>query len=373
MLCVSQAVMANEKHISQLDETVETAMQSATIPGLAISVAKNGKVLFSKGYGFADIQTHRKVDANTLFHIASITKTITATAIMQLVEKNQLSLDEPIDKYIDFPMLNPHCPQQKITIRQLLNHTSSISDERAYEIDFRVEGRDSNIELADLLKNYLVDGGTYYSAQKVFLSSKPGTQWSYSNIGYALLGYIVEKVTGESLRKLSTENIFQPLEMNHTYWKLSDVPASQSATPYAVINNQLIAVKPVGFADWPAGMIRSSVADISAFAAASANKGASVKSRILSSTSSIEMLKLDTLAGLPNWLTTQGLGWASSKLGGKSLPNHWGGDPGVFTAVYLDPEHKSAVTILMNTSVSSEVREALYKITLQAFDIAESW
>jgi CubicO group peptidase (beta-lactamase class C family) len=373
MTCLSHAVMANEKQIRQLSKTIETTMQSAGIPGLAISVAKNGKVLFSEGYGFADIQTHRKVDSNTLFHIASITKTITATSIMQLVEKNQLSLDMPIDKYIDFPLINPNYPQEKITIRQLLNHTSSISDERAYEIDFRVEGQDSNIKLPELLKNYLVNGGTYYSAPKVFLTSKPGTQWSYSNIGYALLGYIVEKVTGESLRKHSAENIFHPLKMNNTYWELRDVPAAQSATPYEVIDNKFVAVKPVGFADWPAGMIRTSVADIGAFAAASANQGINATSRILLATSSADMLKLDTLAGLPNWLTGQGLGWASSNLGGKSLPNHWGGDPGVFTAVYLDPEHKSAVTILMNTSVSPEVREALYKITLQAFDIAKSW
>ncbi|MGB1262014.1 MAG: serine hydrolase domain-containing protein [Cognaticolwellia sp.] len=354
------------------DKLIKQEMDKANIPGLAVSVGKNGRLIFSKGYGFANITTKKSVTTDTTFHIASITKTITATAIIQLVEQGKLALDAPINRYIDFSITNPHYPKEHITVRHLLNHTSSISDKMAYEIDFRVKGRDSEIELEQLVKGYLLTEGEFYTANKNFLDVKPGTRWSYSNIGYALLGYIVEQIGEYDLRSFSAKHIFNPLQMHQTYWRIADTPVENTASPYVLVNNQLTKVAPVGFADWPAGMLRSTVKDINIFATATANSGRYNNVSILKPEAVLEMLNTKAIEGLPAWSPRQGLGWGETMLNGQSTISHWGGDPGVFTATYINPKTTTAVTILMNTSANKDTIGSLKAIASALFNMVEA-
>lgn len=362
LLAGGLAAVATPAMAGNLDAFVTAQMTAAGIPGLAVGYARDGEVRIARGYGFADLASRRRVTADTMFHIASITKPVTATAILQLAQAGKLDLDGPVAPHLDFPLANPHHPDAPITVRHLLTHTSGISDARYYEIDFRVRGRDADQPLGDLLKGYLVAGGATWSAEGCFSTQAPGAAWDYCNMGYALLGYLAGRIGGEDLRDQTARTLLAPLAMKHTSWTLSGTPQALRATPYDMIDGVRTAIEPVGFPDWPVGMIRASIADLTAFAAASANGGQARGARILPGQAMAQMLDMQRPAGLPDWLSGQGLGWQASSLDGKPRPNHWGGDPGVFTAAYLDPATRSAAVVLTNLTVSDAGKTAVKAI-----------
>lgn len=347
---------------SDLASFIRNEMRTAKIPGLAVGFARDGVVHFAQGYGMADIARRKAVTTDTMFHIASLTKTVTATMTMRLVERGKLALDEPIAGYLDFPVENPRFRDTAITFRQLLMHTSSISDARYYEIDFRQRGRDADQSLSDFLKQYLAPQGVHYSDAMCFSSARPASTWDYSNVGFALLGHLAGRIGGGDMREQTRRDIFAPLAMDHTSWTIKDTPKSHSVQGYDLVNGVPVAVEPVGFPDWPTGMLRSSISDFMKFVAASANAGKSGGVEVVGATAMAQMLDMRTPAGLPAWLSGQGLGWMASMLGGQERPNHWGGDPGVFTAVYLAPATRSGVAIFTNASVSAENRIAVKNI-----------
>jgi CubicO group peptidase (beta-lactamase class C family) len=350
-----------------IDHFITAEMQRAAIPGLAVGFARDGAVSFARGYGLADIARHRPVTADTLFHIASLTKTVTATAVMRLAEQGRLRLDEPVESHLDFPLANPHHPDVPITVRHLLMHVSSISDARYYEVDFRQRGADATLALGDFLKGYLVPGGRTSAAEACFSQAAPGGAWDYSNVGYGLLGYLASRIGGEDMREQTRQRIFAPLGMRHTRWTLRDTPEPLRATPYDRVEGVLTAAEPVGMPDWPAGSIRSSVADFTRFVAASANAGSAYGARIIGAPALAQMLDMRTPPELPSWLTGQGLGWMAATLDGAVRLEHWGGDPGVFTAAYIDPASRRGVVVFTNATVSAEAKTAVKNIAGRFF------
>lgn len=346
-----------------LDLFVMSQMRTATIPGLALGVAEAGKVVLARGYGLADMAARRPVTTSSMFHIASITKTVTAAAMMRLVETGRLGLDDPVGRHLDFAVANPDFPEVPITVRHLLMHTSSISDATYYKVDFRTKGSDSPLRLEDFLRSYLVPGGEHYSKAGSFSASAPGSRWDYCNVAYGLLGLIASRVAGIDMRRFTEERFFAPLGMRHTCWTIADVPPAARVTPYDVTDaGRLAAVEPVGFPDWSAGMLRASIADFTRFLACCCNGGGADGVRILSSATTAEMLDMRTPAGLPQWLSGQGLGWMASPLGRVRRINHWGGDPGAFTAAYLDPVARRGVAIFANTSATPASKAAIKAI-----------
>ncbi|MEJ1967342.1 MAG: serine hydrolase domain-containing protein [Rhizomicrobium sp.] len=255
-----------------LDGFIDAQRVSAGIPGMAVGYARDGVVRFARGYGFADIALKRPVTADTMFHIASVTKTVTATMILRLAEQGRLKLDETVAPYLDFPLVHPHRPDAAITFRHLLMHASGISDARYYAIDFRTPGKAAALPLGSFLKDYLAPGGRYYAADGCFSRAVSGAAWDYSNVGFALLGYVAGRIGGD-MREQSRRQIFAPLGMAHTDWSLGDVPQALRETPYDGVDGVLTPIAPDGFPDWPAGLMRSSVADFARFVAASANGG----------------------------------------------------------------------------------------------------
>lgn len=343
-----------------LDVRVRHHMRVAGIPGLALGLAREGSVVDVRGYGFADEQAERPVRLDTLFHIASITKTVTALAISLLAQDGRLALDAPIAGHLDFDIAGGDA--HRITWRHLLTHTSGLSDRVYYETDFRSRGADSPLSLRDFLQAYLASGGRYAGTGN--LVGAPGARWDYCNVGYGLLGYLAQRVVGEDLRDWMGDRLFRPLGLKQMVWRLADLPADV-ATPYERIDGALVAAKPVGFPDWPAGMLRSSAADLTRLMAVVANGGSAADHSLLSPAANAEMLRMQRPEGLPDWLTGQGLGWQESLLDGQPTINHWGGDPGVFTMAYLDPASRSAVVVLSNLSATPDSRNALKAIAAE--------
>lgn len=182
-----------ENHV---DSLIKPLIDNAKLKGCVIGIAHKGKVIFIKSYGYSDLsnQTSLKVDA--VFPIASVTKTFTAVAIMQLVAKKRIDLDESVSKYIDF---NSH--GNTITVRQLLNHTSGLKDYTETDI-LKTIGKANFSTIA--LKNQL---------EKLPFDFLPGEQMDYTNSGYFLLALMIEKISGLSYQAYLKEFIFQPLEM----------------------------------------------------------------------------------------------------------------------------------------------------------------
>lgn len=371
MAGIAAPALASGRREDSLDEFLNAQLRTGAIPGMAIGIARHGKVVFTRGYGFADLSSRRRVTTDTMFHLASVTKTVTATAVMMLADAGKIDLDAPANRYFDFEVINPAHPGVAITVRHLLMHLSSISDDTYNKVDFRVPGRDSTQDLGAFLRGYLVPGGAHYSAAGSFSSSQPGDGYDYCNVGYGLLGYLAGRVAGEDLRIFTQRKLFAPLGMRHVSWTIAGVPAALRATPYEVVKDRLVPVQPVGFPDWPVGMLRASIADFMPFVAASANGGAAGGTRILTASSQAEMLAMRAPPGLPTWLTGQGLGWMESKEGTARRINHWGGDPGVFTAVYLDPASATGVAIFANTSATNASKTAIKAIAARLFVAAQ--
>lgn len=338
-----------------LDVLIGDQMELAGIPGLSVAAVSDGRVRRARGYGFADLSSQRPATARTMFHIASVTKVITATAVMQLVQEGRADLDAAVAPYLEFSLANPRHPDAPITLRQLLSHTSGLSDATYYDVDIRVSGRDATQPLGDLLRDFLAPGGRYFSAERSFSAGAPGSAWDYSNLGYGLAGHVASRIAGEDLRNRTRRTVFARLGLRRTSWTLAGTPPADRAIPYELDDGVPRAVTPVGFADWPAGMIRASAADLGRFVAAVANGGAP----LLDEASQTQMFSMAQPAGLPVWLTGQGLGWQASKLDGVSRLNHWGGDPGVFAAVYLDPASRRGCVVLANTSASAAAKSAV--------------
>jgi len=181
-----------------------TRWDNANSPGCAVAIVRNDSVLFAKGYGMANLEYSVPIEPGTIFHMASVSKQFTAFAIVLLARQGKLQLDEDIHKYLSwFPDL-----KEKITIRNLLNHTSGIRDQwQLLAI--------SGTRLDDVItQEHIIK---ILSKQQA-LNFKPGEQYSYSNSGFTMLAEIVRSVTGQSLRQFTDSAIFKPLGMVNTHF-----------------------------------------------------------------------------------------------------------------------------------------------------------
>ncbi len=189
---------------AQIDSIFAT-YHSEAAPGLAVLVIKDGKVQFERGYGVTDLRTRHKIDADTNFRLASLTKQFTATAIMLLVHDGKLHYEDHLtDVFPDFPPYG-----KKITIRHLLNHTSGLKD---YE-DLMPSQDNVPEEKLDQIQD---DGVLALLEKQNSGKFAPGTHWDYSNSGYVLLGLVVEKISGKPFGQFLQDRIFTPLHMDHT-------------------------------------------------------------------------------------------------------------------------------------------------------------
>src|SRR5947208_7244590 len=193
ILLVAVSCLAQDSLESKVDEYVRAEMQAQHIPGLSLAVIKDGRIVLAKGYGLANVELQAPARPETIFQSGSMGKQFTATAVMMLVEAGKLNLSDPITKYFtDAPD-----GWKNITVRHLLTHTAGTTD---YPSDFQFRRDYSE---AELLKR----------AEAIPLSFQPGEKWSYSNLGYVLLGILFYKVSGQFYGDFLQERVFQPLGM----------------------------------------------------------------------------------------------------------------------------------------------------------------
>jgi CubicO group peptidase (beta-lactamase class C family) len=368
-----------------LDEFILGKMKASNIPGLTACIMKKDRLVWTGAFGWADVEDKKPMTERTIQNIGSISKTITATAVMQLFEQGKFKLDDDVDGYLPFPVRNPRFPDEPITFRQLLTHKASIKDGSAYEHSYACG--DPTVSLKDWIKGYLVPGGKYYSGEENFHTWKPGTVktpiWSYSNVGFGLLGYLVEVISGRDFAEYTKNNIFAPLGMKNTGWYLADADIDHHAIPYSLISEdrrlppgitfetflprygkdkQILKTGELfphclySFPNYPDGLIRTSVRDLSRFLRAYIGGGVFEEKRILKEETVRTMLSKEHFG--------QGLCWFDLKLkNGDAAWGHGGGDPGISTEMLFRPTDGVGVIVFFNLDTpgkaSGEILERL--------------
>jgi CubicO group peptidase (beta-lactamase class C family) len=343
------------------DSFIRTACSTYHIPGVATWTSKNGQVIWQQCYGYANLEDSTAVYDTTSFALASISKTITATAIMQLWERGVFNLDEDINNHLDFSVRNPNYPDSAITFRMLMTHTSSIQD---YSLgQYWVTG-DSPIALGEFVEGYLVPGGTYYNPNN-YSSAVPGAEYDYCNVAVALLGYLVEAMA-DSFPIYCQDSIFEPLGMNHTSWFLAGLDTSNIAVPYHWNGAYYVPYGHRGWPCYPAALLRASLIDLAQHLTAFIQYGMIGSVRILDSTT-VELMT--TVHYQVNYYHRMGLIWMYWYDGNRWLWFHRGESSGVNTAAAFCPAESSAVIVLTN----GESWNGTYAIMNALFNYAQQY
>lgn len=336
-----------------LDEYIESKIKESGIVGLGAAIIINKELVWVKGYGYADKESRQAFFPNTVMNIGSISKTVTGVALMKAVEDKVLSLDDDINKYLPFKIVNPNFPNDKITLRHLAVHTSGIADTYpAYDSVYHYGG-DTKVQLGDFLKSYLIPGGKFYQPDN-FLKQKPGSFREYSNIGAALAGFIIEQATGKKLNVYTKENIFKPLKMKSTGWFFSEINLKNHSKLYEKRDNVIKKIELYSEITYPDGGVRTSVSDLASFFIALLREGEYKGKRILKKSSIEEMLKFQyTETNKPDNVDlnekNSGIFW-STKFNTTKI-GHGGSDPGVKTEMLSDLSKDVAVILFTNTTL----------------------
>ena len=313
-------------------------------PGAAVLVARDGQILYKKGFGYADVKEKKAITAETIFRIGSITKQFTGAAILKLAEENKLSLDDKLAKYIpDYPR------GDEVTIHHLLTHTSGI---KSYTDNLRPDSKDVLSPIASVEDH--IEGFKHLP-----YNFDPGTSWSYSNSGYFLLGYIVEKVAGSSYGDYLQKAFFQPLGMHHTGIHYGGIQLANEAKGHGFENGK-VELAPDWEMSWAgaAGALYSTVDDL--FKWNEALFGGNVLKKESLEKAFTPVTLNDGREANPKY----GYGWMMTEYRGWGDLGHGGGLPGFITFLTRFPEENVTVAILTNASPPDKLnpQEAAYQL-----------
>jgi CubicO group peptidase (beta-lactamase class C family) len=333
-----------------LDAFVTSRMEIARFPGLGAATLRDGDVRWSHGWGLANVEDATPATRETVFMLASVSKTVVCCAVMQAVERGLFGLDDDIDGILPFPIHSPNFPTDVITPRMLLTHTSGLRDNWGALIPLYVDG-DSPIPLATFVEGYFVAGGAWYDAARNFQTWKPGTRYVYSNMGATTAAFLVEAASGVAFDQWCEDNIFAPLGMDQTSWHLAGLDPANVAMPYRYqrSSDSYLPFGQYGYPDYPDGQLRTSPRQLARFVAAICNGGQTADGvRILEQATVDEILR-NQLAGLISW--KQGLIWyGSGNAATGPLWGHNGGDSGVATYAFFSPSKGTGVVLTANGS-----------------------
>ncbi len=226
----------------QVDALANGALQHQHLAGLSLAVARNGEVLYAQGYGYRNLAKRLPATPQTIYNIASMTKQFTATCVMLLQQDGKLNVDDPLSRFLTgFPN------GDKITIRNLLNHTSGLAD---------------YLDLLDV--NSLSLPKILAAVEKAPLRFAPGTRYEYSNSNYVLLGIVVSKVSGMPFDAFLSERIIVPLQLHSTSIGTTPIDMPEGALGYTVVNGRTTLTPPQGVSilDYPDGGVNTTVLDL---------------------------------------------------------------------------------------------------------------
>ncbi|TDG37985.1 serine hydrolase [Pedobacter changchengzhani] len=361
-LCTSAQVLTSK----QVDSLVEKTLTTFNVPGIAVAIVKDGKVIHAKGYGVRSIKSKQKVDENTLFGVASNSKAFTAAALGMLVDEHKVTWDTKVTDVIpEFKLYDPYVTSQ-FTIRDLLTHRSGLGLGAG---DLMVWPDSSTVTKSQLIHNL-----RFLKPVSSFRS-----KYDYDNLLYIVAGEIVERVSGVKFEDFIENRFFKPLGMTKTaasWYRLKD--KSNIIDGHAPYEGKLL---PVGLsfsevANAAAG-IYSNVTDMSKWVIAMLNNGAygdNLSKKLFSNSVHKELWTPQTIIrnGNPESFTSYGLGWNLSSVNGMFQASHTGGLSGIVTQVIMIPEINLGIIVLTNqqsgaafNAISNTIKDGYFGIKNQ--------
>ena len=355
-----QAQESSTQRLTQL-------MQDYPVMGLSVAVVKEGKVVHTQALGWKE-EGKLPLQTTDLFRIASISKSFTATALLQLVEKKVISLDDDVSNLIGFPIRNPKFPETVITLRMLLSHTSSINDQQGY----------FTLDAIHPEKN-----ATWQAAYNAYA---PGKGYEYCNLNFNLAGAILEKYSGLRFDAYIQENILKPLGLYGGY-DVDQLDKSRFATLYAYQRDSAKFIpSPAAYVSKgeelktyisgystpifsPTGGMKISAPDLAKYLLLHMNYGKVGKVRLISSAHSHEMqtpLSSDENYGLALWKT-------DVLIPGVELVGHTGSAYGLYSAMFFNPQEKYGFVVISNGCEPTE-EEGYIRVIRRVLQILhEEW
>ncbi len=332
-------VVQSPEALTAVRDRAESLVRSGDVPSLAIAVSFHGQIIWMEAFGTADREGNTPATVDTSYALASITKPFTATALMQLVEEGSLSLGDPASLYLgDAQMISRVGDVADVTVASLASHTSGLPlHSQAYYVDL-----DEPCQPAPFDQTLRCYGN---------LTTAPGERYQYSNLGYGVLGYILERLTGRSYGKLMAERVFDPLGLRHTF---VGPPGTDQDNVAAKHDSDGHRVPPATSDCSAACAIYSSVSDLIRFAEGHLRGSTSADSGLLSASSLLRMqVPAHGTQPTRSWECAgggYGIGWFVGFLDdGLRIVDHSGGACGIGTSLILVPEEQLAVAVLCNT------------------------
>ncbi|WP_428742434.1 serine hydrolase domain-containing protein [Tenacibaculum sp.] len=350
--------------LDSLTIELNTLKTNSHLVGFAVGIVNNDRLIYAQGFGYANEEKKIAYSPLTIQPIASISKTLLGVALMKAQELGKLKLDDDINNYLPFKIVNPNYPDKIITIRHLANHTSGILDgetyERTYIFNSNIQPLYDNVKIEDreeiqkyiklynsnelmplgtFIRKQYVAGEMWYSEEH-FAKYPSGSKYKYSNMGANIAAYIIEQIFGDDYRIFVQNHILNPLNMDMSGWRSKNYQPFNEATLYwygfPMPKSDLIT--------YPDGNFMTNIVDFSKFLIAMI-QGFNGEDNVLKHNSYIEMMQEP-----PSEEFKKGVFWSvdSKKIG------HSGSDLGLLSHAYFFKENNIGIIVFVNTSDTSD-------------------
>ena len=318
-----------QDQFDSIRDSIRTKMQDRRVPSIAVAVAQGDKILWQQGFGWADRERHIPADENTMYSLASISKPLTATALMTLVSAGKIDLDRPINDYLGTAKLHARVGNaQDATVRRVANHTSGLPEYFQFFYENESWRAPSMNETVRRFGN---------------LVTAPGEHFQYSNLGFGLLADVIARVSGKSYPDYMRQEVFLKLGMTRSAVGIDPALREFEATRY---DGEDITPIVHYSTDHPgASEIYSSAHDMALFGMFSLKEHLPNQVPILSDAWIDEMQRPTAASGSR---TGYGVGWEVNTAYGPTIVSHSGGMPGVATWLRLVPSQKLVIVVLCN-------------------------
>ena len=341
----------------EIRELFARGVDEGETPSVAVAVVRDGRTVWAEGFGLADIEAGREATADSIYLLASVSKPMTATGLMALVDRGVIDLDRPANDYLSGSKLRAYRGSADgMTVRRLANHTSGMPIHYSFFYNgVKPPSRDVSI------RRY---GFSY---------NPPGSRWEYCNLAFGALDHLVATHGGPTYRAFMEKNVYDPIGMGHTSDRVRPGLAKFATAQYSEgVGGRFIRVAPYGFDHDGASANWSSANDLARFLLMHLNDGELNGARVLSRKSAKAMRKLTSVRDPKKPESGYGVAWAVGPYMGIPAFSHSGGMPGVSTRVRAFPQHDCGYVILLNSSAFSfrnQLEKALTKVLIpQASD-----
>lgn len=364
--CYSQT---NDSISSNLTKELEEVYSQGYINGFSVAIVNQEGVLYTKGFGKADVETNKPYTTETIQTIASISKTFIGVALLKAHELGYLNLDEAVNKYLPFEVINPYFPNDTIIIRQLATHTSSIRDPSYYEkYGYVLRGNEINgakanknfrphnelMSHSEFLENILSQEGKWYK-KKNFIKEKPGAIFEYSNVGAGLAAIVLENATKTKFNTFTQNHILNPLGMSSSGWFSDEVDFSMHSKLYSNSDTELA---PYQLVNYPDGGLMTSATHLGTYLVELIS-GYNGNGKILKKENYRELFSPQ--------LTDKNYGERNESvyndeynmgifmgISAQGQIGHTGGDPGVATHMFFNTKTNIGKILIVNTDLKKE-------------------